>query len=227
MRYFPLFADLHGRRVLVVGGGAVAERKVRLLLDAGAQVRLVAPAVTAWLGEHPAVEVHRVAFAPEYFDGAVLAIAATDNLAVNAAVAAAGRERNVLVNVVDVSELSSFIVPAIVDRSPLVIAISTGGVAPVLARLVRERLESLIDGSFGQLAGLLQHWRGRIKGGLPTSIHAAAFTRRWCVDRSRRWCATTTCRAPSASWSARCSTPMRRGAAASCSSAQVPAMPAC
>ena len=167
MRYFPLFADLHGRCVLVVGGGAVAERKVRLLLDAGAQVRLVAPAVTAWLGEHPAIEVHRVTFAPKYFDGAVLAIAATDDRAVNAAVAAAGRERNVLVNVVDVSELSSFIVPAIVDRSPLVIAISTGGVAPVLARLVRERLESLIDGSFGQLAGLLQRWRGRIKGGLP------------------------------------------------------------
>ncbi|MEY2921096.1 MAG: hypothetical protein RL261_2401 [Pseudomonadota bacterium] len=167
MRYFPLFADLHGRRVLVVGGGAVAERKVRLLLDAGARVRLVAPEVTAWLGEHPAVEVHRVAFVPEYFDGAVLAIAATDDSEVNAAVAAAGRERNVLVNVVDVSELSSFIVPAIVDRSPLVIAISTGGVAPVLARLVRERLESLIDGSFGQLAGLLQRWRGRIKAGLP------------------------------------------------------------
>ena len=167
MRYFPLFADLHERRVLVVGGGAVAERKVRLLLDAGARVRLVAPAVTAWLGEQAAIEVCREKFAPEHFEGAVLAVAATDDPAVNAAVAAAGRERNVLVNVVDVAELSSFIVPAIVDRSPLVIAISTGGVAPVLARLVRERLESLIDGSFGQLAGLLQRWRGRIKGALP------------------------------------------------------------
>jgi uroporphyrin-III C-methyltransferase/precorrin-2 dehydrogenase/sirohydrochlorin ferrochelatase len=167
VRYFPLFADLHDRRVLVVGGGAVAERKVRLLLEAGARVRLVAPEVTTWLRENPSIAVRREQFDPQHFEGAVLAIAATDDRAVNEAVAAAGRERNVLVNVVDVAELSSFIVPAIVDRSPLVIAISTGGVAPVLARLVRERLESLLDGSFGQLAGLLQRWRGRIKSGLP------------------------------------------------------------
>ena len=167
MRYFPLFADLQDRCVLVVGGGAVAERKVRLLLEASARVRLVAPEVTASLRENPSIEVHRERFEPRHLDGAVLAVAATDDRAVNEAVASAGRERNVLVNVVDVAELSSFIVPAIVDRSPLVIAISTGGVAPVLARLVRERLESLLDGSFGQLAGLLQRWRGRIKGGLP------------------------------------------------------------
>ena len=83
----------------------------------------------------------------------VLAIAATDDPAVNAAVAAAGRERNVLVNVVDDAELSSFIVPAIVDRSPLVIAISTGGAAPVLARLVRERLETVIDGTLRPAGG--------------------------------------------------------------------------
>jgi uroporphyrin-III C-methyltransferase/precorrin-2 dehydrogenase/sirohydrochlorin ferrochelatase len=167
MRYFPLFADLHGRRVLVVGGGAVAERKVRLLLEAGAQVLLVAPEVTDWLQSNPAIEIRRDRFSAEHFAGVVLAIAATDDPSVNAAVAATGRERNVLVNVVDVSELSSFIVPAIVDRSPLVIAISTGGVAPVLARLVRERLESLVDGSFGQLARLLERWRSRIKGSLP------------------------------------------------------------
>ena len=167
MRYFPLFADLQDRCVLVVGGGAVAERKVRLLLEASARVRLVAPEVTASLRENPSIEVHRERFEPRHLDGAVLAVAATDDRAVNEAVASAGRESNVLVNVVDVAELSSFIVPAIVDRSPLVIAISTGGVAPVLARLVRERLESLLDGSFGQLAGLLQRWRGRIKGGLP------------------------------------------------------------
>jgi uroporphyrin-III C-methyltransferase/precorrin-2 dehydrogenase/sirohydrochlorin ferrochelatase len=167
VRYFPLFADLRDRPVLVVGGGAVAERKVRLLLDAGARIRLVAPEVTAWLDENPSIEICREHFGPQHFADVVLAIAATDERAVNEAVAAAGRARNVLVNVVDVAELSSFIVPAIVDRSPLVIAISTGGVAPVLARLVRERLESLLDGSFGRLAGLLERWRTRIKGGLP------------------------------------------------------------
>ena len=97
----------------------------------------------------------------------MLAIAATDDAEVNAAVAAAGRERNVLVNVVDDAARSSFIVPAIVDRSPLVIAVSSGGVAPVLARLVRERIEALFDGSLGRLATLLERWRGRIKAGRP------------------------------------------------------------
>jgi uroporphyrin-III C-methyltransferase/precorrin-2 dehydrogenase/sirohydrochlorin ferrochelatase len=194
MRYFPLFADLHGRRVLVVGGGEVAERKVRLLLDAGAQVVIVSPEITPWLadktsgacagtlsrdsmgegrrspgeGSSPGSVSHIAgAFEPSHLDGAILAIAATNDPSVNARVAEAGRERNVLVNVVDVAELSSFIVPAIVDRSPLVIAISTGGVAPVLARLVRERIETTIDESFGALAGLLQRWRSRIKSALP------------------------------------------------------------
>jgi uroporphyrin-III C-methyltransferase / precorrin-2 dehydrogenase / sirohydrochlorin ferrochelatase len=172
MRHFPLFADLHGRRVLVVGGGAVAARKVRLLLEAGAEVTVVAPRIDDALvamARDPAgrLELRLETFEPGHCEGALLVIAATDEAAVNAAVAAVGRERHVLVNVVDDLELSSFIVPAIVDRSPLVVAISTGGVAPVLARLVRERLEALLDGSFGALAVLLERWRGRIKGALP------------------------------------------------------------
>jgi uroporphyrin-III C-methyltransferase/precorrin-2 dehydrogenase/sirohydrochlorin ferrochelatase len=168
MRYFPLFADLHGRRVLVVGGGEVALRKVRLLLEAGACVRVVAPVVHDELAARAdRLELRREEFRPSHLDGAVLAVAATDDPAVNGAVAAAGRARDVLVNVVDVAELSSFIVPAIVDRSPLVIAISSGGVAPVLARQVRERLETLIDGSWGRLALLLERWRSRIKAARP------------------------------------------------------------
>jgi uroporphyrin-III C-methyltransferase / precorrin-2 dehydrogenase / sirohydrochlorin ferrochelatase len=189
VRYFPLFADLQDRHVLVVGGGAVAERKIRLLLDAKALVTVVAPEVTEWIAatavsrprsgdRHIAATkdaavsqaslTHIAArFEPEHFDGALFAVAATDDSNVNALVAATGRARNVLVNVVDVAELSSFIVPAIVDRSPLVIAISTGGVAPVLARLVRERLESLFDNSYGVLAGLLERWRGRIRSAVP------------------------------------------------------------
>ena len=190
MRYFPLFADLRDRRVLVVGGGVVAERKTRLLLEAGAQVTVVAPEFGASLralaaegrgegvglplpaqtGEgrgEGSVVLREERFRPDHLDGVVLAVAATDDVEVNTGVAAAGRERNVLVNVVDVAELSSFIVPAIVDRSPLVIAISSGGVAPVLARHVRERIEALFDGSVGRLAGLLERWRGRIKQQLP------------------------------------------------------------
>jgi uroporphyrin-III C-methyltransferase/precorrin-2 dehydrogenase/sirohydrochlorin ferrochelatase len=181
MRYFPLFADLRTQRVLVVGGGEVAERKVRLLLEAGARVELVAPDLTEWLqhrlpnptaGERRGrgeVSVGWLAreFAPSQLAGATLVVAATSDPAVNARVAATARERHVLVNVVDDAGLSSFIVPAIVDRSPLVIAISSGGVAPVLARHVRERLETLLDESLGTLAGLLQRWRERIKRTLP------------------------------------------------------------
>jgi uroporphyrin-III C-methyltransferase/precorrin-2 dehydrogenase/sirohydrochlorin ferrochelatase len=181
VRYFPLFADLRGQRVLVVGGGDVAERKVRLLLEAGARVELVAPELTEWLRQRlPAatgecrrregeetVDWLALEFDPAQLAGATLVVAATSDSAVNAQVAATARDRHVLVNVVDDAELSSFIVPAIVDRSPLVIAISSGGVAPVLARYVRERLESLLDESLGTLAGLLQRWRDRIKRARP------------------------------------------------------------
>ncbi len=170
MRYFPLFADLQGRRVLVIGGGEVAERKVRLLLEAGAAVTIVAPELNETLDalvRDGRVSLLATRFEPAQLGGVLLAVAATDDRAVNAAVAAAGRERNVLVNVVDDAELSSYIVPAIVDRSPLVIAVSTGGAAPVLARLVRAKLEVAIDESFGVLAALLERWRTRLKTAFP------------------------------------------------------------
>jgi uroporphyrin-III C-methyltransferase / precorrin-2 dehydrogenase / sirohydrochlorin ferrochelatase len=189
LRYFPLFADLHGRRVLLVGGGEVAERKARLLLAAGARVEIVAREILAhelasWInaplplprnageggGEGvPIGTVHWLAreFDESQLEGAVLVVAATSDADLNERVAIAARARHVLVNVVDDTARSSFIVPAIVDRSPLVIAISSGGVAPVLARHVRERLETLLDESLGSLAGLLERWRGRIKGAFP------------------------------------------------------------
>jgi uroporphyrin-III C-methyltransferase/precorrin-2 dehydrogenase/sirohydrochlorin ferrochelatase len=172
VRYFPLFADLRGRRVLVVGGGEVAERKVRLLRDAGARVALVARELTDWLAKQAGatdghVECLGGSFDETQLEGIVLAVAATDDRELNARVAQAAAARNVLANVVDDAELSSFIVPAIVDRSPVVIAVSTGGAAPVLARLIRERLESLIDESFGTLATLLARWRERIRAAFP------------------------------------------------------------
>lgn len=163
MRYFPLFADLRERRVLVVGGGEVAVRKVRLLREAGARVEVVArefdePGLAAWIARE---------FDEPQLDGATLVVAATDDRTLNGRVAAAARARGVLCNVVDDASLSGFIVPAIVDRSPLVIAISSGGAAPVLARLLRERIESLLDESVGALARLLDSWRGRIRQALP------------------------------------------------------------
>ncbi len=182
MKYFPLFADLEDRRVLVVGGGDVAERKIRLLLDAGAKVDVVAPALNEWLSKRLAVgpargggrgrDPVRTRWVARHFDagqlrGAALVIAATSDRDVNAGVAAAASSMSILVNVVDDAELSTFIVPAIVDRSPLVVAVSSGGTAPVLARLVRERIEALVDESTGALASLLEGWRSRIKTAFP------------------------------------------------------------
>ena len=180
MRYFPLFADLHGRRVLVVGGGEVAERKLGLLRAAGARIDVVAreiaaPELAGWLAADPgpvqagAGTVSWLAreFDETQLDGATLVVAATDDVALNARVSAAARARHLLCNVVDDAAHSGFIVPAIVDRSPLVIAVSSGAAAPVLARLARERIEGLFDESFGALARLLHEWRGRIKRALP------------------------------------------------------------
>jgi uroporphyrin-III C-methyltransferase/precorrin-2 dehydrogenase/sirohydrochlorin ferrochelatase len=167
-----LFADLRDRNVLVVGGGEVAERKARLLREAGARVLVVARALTPWLAEKaadPAGGVTHLAadYADGQLDGVVLAIAATGDRDLNARVAAAARARNLLANVVDDAELSGFIVPAVVDRSPVMIAISSGGTAPVLARLIRERLETALDESIGPLAELLARWRGRLRAAFP------------------------------------------------------------
>jgi uroporphyrin-III C-methyltransferase / precorrin-2 dehydrogenase / sirohydrochlorin ferrochelatase len=170
MRWFPLFLDLRERRVVVIGGGIVAERKIDLLLQSGARILIVAPTLTAALmarvmaGE---ITHERREFEPADLDRARLAIAATDAPHVNRAVAIAADARNIPVNVVDDAGLSTGILPAIVDRSPLVVAIGTDGSAPVLARHVRALIESVVDESLGRLAGLLARWRGRIKQRVP------------------------------------------------------------
>lgn len=197
MKYFPLFADLRDRRVLVVGGGVVAERKVRLLLDAGAQVVLVAPSLTQWLAMRAALglDLQHVAeaFRAEHLQQAVLVIAATGDAEVNARVARAATERDLLVNVVDDAEASSFIVPAIVDRSPLVVAVSSGGAAPVLARRVRDQIENLLDESLGALAALLAAWRARVRAAVPDPAIRRRFYERLLAGavprlvRRRQW----------------------------------------
>jgi uroporphyrin-III C-methyltransferase/precorrin-2 dehydrogenase/sirohydrochlorin ferrochelatase len=162
MDYLPIFMNLRGRPLLVVGGGAVAARKLQLLVSAGATATVVAPALCDTLRaqasqgrlQHRARE-----FAPDDIAGHWLVIAATDSRAVNEQVAAAAEAARVPCNVVDKQDLCSFIMPAIIDRSPVQIAVSTGGASPVLARLVRERLESLLDQSLGTLARFADRWR--------------------------------------------------------------------
>jgi uroporphyrin-III C-methyltransferase/precorrin-2 dehydrogenase/sirohydrochlorin ferrochelatase len=166
MKLFPLFADLNQRLVLVVGGGAVAARKTHAMLEAGARVRVGAPELNpelAALARDGAITCIAGHFEEAWLDDAWLVVAATDDEAVNARVAAAADARRILANVVDDPALSSFQVPSIVDRSPLIVAISSSGVAPVLARRLRERIESLFDHALGPLAELAARYRGRIR----------------------------------------------------------------
>ncbi|MBD8524212.1 siroheme synthase CysG [Pseudomarimonas arenosa] len=183
-RLFPLFADLRGRRVLVVGAGSVGARKIEPLLMAGARVDIVAQALgeraQGWVLSGQA-QWRSTAFEPRHLEGAWLVVVATNDEVLNRLVADEAERRQVLCNVVDVSRLSSFQSPAVVDRAPLQIAISSGGTAPVLARMVREQIERLLDDGLGPLASLLHRWRDRIRQHLPE-----LSARRGWIDRLLR-----------------------------------------
>jgi uroporphyrin-III C-methyltransferase / precorrin-2 dehydrogenase / sirohydrochlorin ferrochelatase len=166
MKLYPLFADLSRRAVLVVGGGAVAERKVAALLGAQAQVTVNAPTLTPQLLRWAAagrIAHRRDAFQEAWLERVWLVVAATSDAELNRLIATFAELRRIFVNVVDDATLSSFHVPAVVDRAPLTIAISSGGEAPMLARLLRERLETLLDHSLGALATLAARLRRRIR----------------------------------------------------------------
>ncbi len=155
MALFPLFVELAGRPCVVLGGGAVAERKVQSLLEAGALVTVVSPSLTPALRAH--VSAGRVAHIGRVYTrgdlaGASLAFAATDDGAINAAVAREGRERGVWVNAADDPAHCDAILPAIVRRGAITIAVGTGGASPALARAVRERVELALPEAYGALA---------------------------------------------------------------------------
>jgi uroporphyrin-III C-methyltransferase / precorrin-2 dehydrogenase / sirohydrochlorin ferrochelatase len=157
-----MFFDLAGQKVLIVGGGEVALRKVSLLERTGALIHVVAPEIVPELMQRAAAGQLKLAireFAAADLDGVRLVIVATSRRAVNRWIASLSEARNIPVNVVDDREASRFIVPAIVDRDPVLVAISTGGTSPVLARRLRERLEALIPARIGQLASWLQALR--------------------------------------------------------------------
>jgi uroporphyrin-III C-methyltransferase/precorrin-2 dehydrogenase/sirohydrochlorin ferrochelatase len=162
VNYFPVFFDLSGQRVLVVGGGEVALRKISLLERTGASISVVAPEVTPAILSLAAAGKLKLAlreFLPEDLDAARLVIVATSRRAVNRWIAKLSESRNIPVNVVDDAQVSRFIVPAIIDRDPVLIAVSTGGASPVLARRLRERLEALIPARIGELASWLKSLR--------------------------------------------------------------------
>ncbi|MER1941588.1 siroheme synthase CysG [Castellaniella sp. FW104-16D08] len=170
MNLFPLFLDLHDKAVLVIGAGLVAERKIELLSQAGARITVLAPEACAAVrarAQAGQITWHAKAFDPAWLDAVWIVVAATPDPDVNQAVAAAAAARRIWCNVVDDAALSSAQVPAIVDRSPVTVAISSGGAAPIIARRLRERLEALTEPAIGPLAALAQRHRCAIRAAYP------------------------------------------------------------
>jgi len=166
MDHLPVFLKLSGRAAVVVGGGRIAARKVELLRRSGARVTVVSPELDQELEILARIGGLRhvpALFKAAHLDGAVIAIAATGIAAVNAAVSAAAQERGIQVNVVDDPQASTFIFPAIIDRSPLIVAVSSGGRAPVLARRIREHIEALLPARLGALARFLGERRQAVR----------------------------------------------------------------
>ncbi|MGN5161553.1 siroheme synthase CysG [Aeromonas dhakensis] len=166
MDYLPIFCRLDNKPVLLVGGGEVAERKACLLLEAGAQLTVVAPELYPELSELAAngsIEWLAGEFAPAQLAGKWLVVAATDRREVNALVYQSANQARIFANVVDDPKRSSFIMPSIIDRSPLMVAISSGGKAPVLARLLREKLEAMLPQHLGAVAAFAGSLRDRVK----------------------------------------------------------------
>jgi len=166
MNYLPIFIDITQKPCLVVGGGDIAYRKINLLLNANAQVSCVAQACcngVTQLAKNNTITVIEKAFEPSDIKSQVLIVSATNDRALNAQVSDLAKNANIPVNVVDSPDLCTFIMPSIVDRSPIVIAISSAGKAPVLARLIRAKLESTIPNAYGKLAELAGSFRAQVK----------------------------------------------------------------
>ncbi len=180
MDYLPVFLRLQAEPALVVGGGHVASRKVDWLLKARARVTVVAPQLAPALAARAdRAELAHIAqpFAPAHLAGVALVVAASDDHGVNATVSEAARALGIPVNVVDSPELSSFIFPAIIDRSPIVVAVSSSAESPVLARRVREQIEALLPARLGALARFLGRRRAAVRRVLGPGARRAFWER--------------------------------------------------
>ncbi|WP_201580210.1 siroheme synthase CysG [Psychrobacter sp. Pi2-52] len=181
MNTFPLFFKLEDRKVLIVGGGEVALRKADLLSRAGACITILAPDISHELQALLTDSKHEFIYEnynKTYMSGVRVIIAATDDETLNHQIHADATELNIPVNVVDTPHLCDFIFPAIIDRNPIVIGISSNGKAPVLARLLRARLETLIPQGYGKLAKLAGEFRSEVKAKIPTLTGRRQFWER-------------------------------------------------
>ncbi len=177
MRYFPLFIDVKDRPAVVVGGGEEALRKVRLLLKTEARISVIAGALHDELAAEPRVNWIARRFDANLLDGAALVFSADKDL--NGTVTAAAKARGIPVNAVDDAELSTFIVPSIVDRDPVVVAIGTEGTAPVLGQGLRARIDAMLPQSLGPLARAAADLRDRAARSVPPGNRRRAFWQRF------------------------------------------------
>jgi len=196
VRYYPLFLDISGRRCVIVGGGTVAERKVRRLLECGARVEVVSVTLTAVLDvlkQEGRIVHHEADYDGTQLHGAFLVIGATDNSTVNERVYRDARAGRILANIVDQPRLCDFILPSLVERGDLAIAVSTSGRSPALAKQIRTELEDRYGPEYGILAGLLGELRDRVlAGGRPADENREKFEALLASDilekiRARRW----------------------------------------
>lgn len=178
MQHFPLFLDVRRRKALVVGGGDAAARKALLLTSAGARVEVVSPTPGAdvmALADTAAVKLHQRPFRSEDISDGVLVIAEADDAPLAEAVSCAAKAAGVPVNVIDRPDLSTFIMPAIVERTPITVAISSSGTAPLLARSIRARIEAMLPANLGRLARFADSFRSAVKATRGTGIERRRF----------------------------------------------------
>ena len=178
MKHLPIFVSIRNKPCVVIGGGLVATRKVSSLVDSGANITVISPVITQEIQqfltaghlEHKARE-----FADTDLAGAYLVFAATDSREVNRHIGELAQAQQQLVNIADDPDHCNFVLPSVLDRSPVVIAVSTGGASPVLARQLRMQLEAMIPSACGRLAGITEEYRNKVKSFFPKQIQRKQF----------------------------------------------------
>lgn len=178
MQALPIFFNINKRLCVVIGGGDVATRKVTMLLKAHAAITLISPEICHELQamvDAEKIKFTQASYQPDYLIGACMVIAATDDEAVNEAVSRDAKALNIPVNVVDAPELCTFTMGSIIDRSPVVIAISSEGNAPVLARYIRSKIETMLPAAYGRIAGIAGEFRDKVKAKFPTTQQRRRF----------------------------------------------------
>ena len=185
MAKYPIFLELGGRRVVVIGGGAVALRKARVLLAAGARLVIVADNIDSMLSiQGPETKLIKSKYSKNYLAGAVLVIAATNNAPLNSQIYKDCQELEILCNVVDCPELCDFFVPAIVKRGNLQIAVSTEGDCPAYAGHLRKKLERIFTDKHGEFLAQLETLRQRIIKDVPDGVERKAVLGKLADDKS-------------------------------------------